>query len=279
MHYFVNLIKLPPYRNAISINHKLSTDGNEPLLIIADDYCPYYVKNSGLLVPAHHLINEVICHFLLSAWSVPTPEIAFIKIDESQLHDNWGARHKTKFYDRFAFGSKEVEDFFDANTFLSINGKIDFRRLKNPLCFPRIGLFDLWVENDDRPPENLKNLIIQPFDDGYTLVPIDHAFAFRTGAYETLSDTRYYSSCGYSILESTIFRQLLKHVKNGEWYETERQNFYLCIEKSKQCFSEIAHTIPLNWGYTTEIESLIYNFLFNEKRNDALFNNYINYWL
>jgi hypothetical protein len=273
------LLKSPPYQKVISINKKLSTDGNEPLLVVTDDYSSHYVKNSGITTPAYHLINEVICHYLLSAWDIPTPEIAFIQIEQNSLKEDWGTRHKKNYYDRFAFGSKQVDDAFDANIFLSIDGKVDFRKILNPLCFPRIGLFDLWVENDDRPPENLKNLMVQPMDDFYKFIAIDHAFAFRTGSYETLNDTSFSGTQGYCILEAVIFRQLLKYVKDGNWREREKENFYLCIEKSKTIFPYISQLLPLNWGYNKEIETLIHNFLFNEERNNSLFDDYINYWL
>lgn len=272
------MLQSPPYKKVISVNKKLPTDGNEPLLVIADDYNTYYVKNSGTTTPAYHMINEVICHFLLNAWNIPTPEIAYMHIEKISLKEDWGIRHKKKYYDRFAFGSKQIPSTFDANFFLSIDGKVDFRKLSNPLCFPRIGLFDLWVENDDRPPQDLKNLILQPNEDSYTFFAIDHAFAFRTGAYETLNDTRYYSNQGYSILEALIFRQLIEHVKDGDWRKRERENFYLCIEKSKAIFPYISQLLPLNWGFTKENETLVYNFLFDEKRNNSLFEDYINYW-
>lgn len=273
------MLQSPPYKKVVSINKKLSTDGNEPLLVITDDYSVYYVKNSGITTPAYHMINEVICHFLLKAWDIPTPEIAYIQIEQISLKEDWGTRHKKNYYHRFAFGSKEIPDTFDANIFFSVDGKVDFRKLLNPLCFPRIGLFDLWVENDDRPPHNLKNLLLQPVEDSYNFIAIDHAFSFRTGSYETLSDTRYYGNQGYSILEALIFRQLLKYVKDGDWRKREKENFYFCIEKSKAIFPYISQLLPLNWGFNRDIETLIYNYLFDTERNKSLFDDYINYWL
>ena len=74
--------ELIPHIRAISILQKLNTVGNEPLLLIGDDYNNYYVKNNQLLLPASGLINEVICHFLLKAWSINTADIAIVEIEK-----------------------------------------------------------------------------------------------------------------------------------------------------------------------------------------------------
>lgn len=267
-----------PSRRVISIKEKIETVGSEPLYVICDDYEAYYVKNSGLLIPATTLINEVYCHFLLEAWGLPTPKIALVHLETETIKENYGVRHKPVYYDRLAFGSKQVDGAFDVIGFLAVSRKVEFKKYHSPLQFPQIGLFDMWVENEDRPPD-LKNVMIFDEDDKYHFLAIDQAMAFRTGAYSSLEVPQFYPTEDNYILQSQFFNDLKRFVKVDKNYlEKEKENFYLCVNNCKQIFFQIIPLIPPSWGMTKEIETLLAGFLFNEERNDGVFNEYVRMW-
>lgn len=59
--------------------------------------------------------------------------------------------------------------------------------------------------------------------------------------------------------------------KNKNLQVINRDKFYLYIENCKLDFYNIANTIPKSWGFTIEHQLKLYDFLFNEKRNKAVF--------
>ncbi len=55
----------------------------------------------------------------------------------------------------------------------------------NPRDVFHITLFDTWVENEDRKPTNY-NLILEPYQNGFKVLPIANAFIFSTMSYQDL---------------------------------------------------------------------------------------------
>jgi hypothetical protein len=272
------LITPIPNRRVISITGKKDTVGSEPLYVICDDYEPYFVKNSQILSPAWSMINEVICHYLLNEWQIITPNIALIKLEAETIKADYGAKHKPVYYDKLAFGSKEFEGAFDVTEFVSVEGKVDFRKYHNPIKLAHLGLFDMWVDNEDRTP-NLKNVMMFLHEEKNHFLAIDHAMAFRSGAYGTLKDNKFYPTVDNNVLESELFKDIRGYLKTDkELFNKERENFYLCIQKCEHIFNDIAQVIPQSWGFTAEHEALIAGLLFNKERNEAIFSEYLSMW-
>ena len=71
----------------------------------------------------------------------------------------------------------------------------------------RIGLFDMWIENEDRPPD-LKNLMLFEKEDRFHFLAIDNTMAFRTGAYGTLAEPQFYATENNYCLQSAFLRYL-----------------------------------------------------------------------
>ena len=267
-----------PYRRVISIREKLNTTGSEPLHLICDDYESYYVKNDRQNNPAISIINEVLCHYFLRLWNINTPDICLVNLEQETIRQDYGPKHKPVFYTRAAFGSKRHEDALDFTEFLQVKGKIDYRKYYRPEMFAHIGLFDLWVENEDRPPQ-LKNLMLFEEEERYHFLAIDNAMAFRTGAYNTLADKTFWATEDQYMLQSLFFKQLRRFLKlDKEWCRKEQENFYLCIDKCKRNFSDIVKLIPPEWGFFDETITVVHDYLFDEKRNESVYNEYVRMW-
>ena len=265
-----------PYITGISIIGQKPTVGSEPLHVIGDDYNGYYVKNHRQQIPAAYLINEVIGHFLLRAWQLNTPDIAFVNMPKATMNKEYGSLHKRVYYNRLAFGSKEVSGAFDMTEAFSIKGKLDFKRFCQPEMFARIGLFDMWTENEDRAAD-LKNIMLMEKEQQYHFLAIDNTMLFRTGAYDTLTLDDFNGIENNYCLQSTffvIFKRFLKAL-NKKWTVTEENNFYLCIENSKQYLEACFKILPEEWGFNPTLEKLLTGFLFNNDRNKQVFTEYL----
>lgn len=213
--------------------------------------------------------------FLLKLWDINTPDIALVTLEPETIREDYGSRHNPLYYKRLTFGSKEFEGSFDVSQFIEIKGKIDFKKYYRAEMFSHIGLFDMWVDNEDRGPE-LKNLMLFEKDSRYNFLAIDQAAAFRSGAYETLKYDEFYPIEDNFLLQSTFFRGLKRFLKaDKEWLKKEEEKYYLCISRCKDAFFEIAAQIPQEWGFTLELQTLVSGFLFNDKRNRQVFAEYL----
>lgn len=265
-----------PHIKAISIVGQKPTVGSEPLHVIGDDYCGYYVKNHKQLTPAAFLINEVMGHFLLKAWQINTPDIAFVTMPKETITKDYGSLHKKNYYNRLAFGSKEVESAFDMAETFTIKSKVDFKKYYQPEMFARIGLFDMWTENEDRPPD-LKNIMLFEKEERYHFLAIDNAMLFRTGVYNALTYNEFIATENNYCLQSSFFRIFKRFLKAlyKDWAKTEEKNFYLCIENSRKYLEASSKILPEEWGFNDELENLLTSFLFNDNRNKQVFTEYI----
>ena len=70
---------------ATSLKEEIRTTGNSPIKVIGSDYNMYVAKNSKNKNPATDIINEVLAHYFLRLWKIPTPNIALITIDPAHL--------------------------------------------------------------------------------------------------------------------------------------------------------------------------------------------------
>lgn len=264
-----------PYRKAISLIKEIRTYGNSPIIALGDDYELYVAKNSKNKNPASDIINEVVGYYLLRAWDIPVPPCAIMDINHTLLLEEFSKQnHKPIFYSKPVFASKKIESN-DLNLFFEINKRKDFNRFINPLTIFKIGLFDIWIENDDRKPTN-NNILFQAINGLNKIVAIDHSFIFSTIDYNDLDLNNFNPIYNDNIL-CTDFAISLKKYKNKirKWKEIDEEEFYLCIEKSKELFDIIYRNIPQSWGYTEENHNNLYNFLFNSKRNKEVFFDYL----
>ena len=69
------------YLDAISFIKEIPTDGHSPLMVITNDFNAYYIKNTKGQHPATPIINEFICHYLLKAWGINSPNISAVTVD------------------------------------------------------------------------------------------------------------------------------------------------------------------------------------------------------
>lgn len=253
----------------------MRTYGNSPIVALGDDYELYIVKNSKNKNPASDIINEVIGYYLLRAWEIPVPPCAIMEVNPDLLLSEYSKHnHKPIFYSKPLFASKQIISN-DLNLFFEVNKRKDYNKFINPLTIFKIGLFDIWVENDDRKPTN-NNILFEAINGLNKIVAIDHSFIFSTMDYDDLDPSVFSPIYNDNILCTNFATSLKKFKnKNPKWREIDEQDFYLCIEKSKKLFDIIYKNIPKSWGYSEQNHNNLFNFLFDNKRNKEVFFDYL----
>ncbi len=260
---------------AINIVKEIPTEGHSPLLVIAEDYSNYVVKSAQSQNPCTCLINEFFCHYLLKLWQIPTPEIAAIKIDPNILPSNLSISNRKRYFERIAFGSKWIENSVDMNEFMRVPKMVDYRKIYNPQDILLLGLFDIWVENDDRKPTN-NNIIFSTEEGRLTIMAIDHAYTFSTLNHEELNPIHVSSSYNDSIILTPLGQIVKRKIINGKsWLPGTRNYFYFCIEKCERYFDEICDKIPKPLGFDLRLQNIMRNFLFDKERNKQVFNEFL----
>jgi hypothetical protein len=272
----VTLIEPLKYLEAISVIKEVPTEGHSPLIVIADDYCQYYIKNTRNKKPDYNILNEFLCHYLLRLWQIPTPDIAAIRLVPERLPNNLSHWHKKHFYDTITFGSKRVANSFELNMFVETQGKIELRKIANPEILVKLGLFDIWVENTDRKPTN-SNILLVSDTKLFEIMAIDNAFTFDSQSYRNLymGITNTYDQ---NILNTDLAKSIIDiYYKKQDWSWTDslKEYFYICIGSCQQFFNEIVNNVPQELGFTADLHEALKNFLFNEERNKQVFDEFL----
>lgn len=259
---------------ATSLKEELHTTGNSPIKVIGSDYNMYVAKNSKNKNPATDIINEVLAHYFLTLWEVPTPNIALITIDPAHLLPEYSNNHRPHYYNNAIFASQWINNSVDSSIMFEINKKKDYDKFNNPEILFKIGLFDIWVENDDRKPTN-HNLLFQTINGKQNIIPIDHSFIFSTMNYSDLDPATFSPIENENIFVSSLGASLKRYKKkNKKWQPINRDYFYLCLQNCKQEYANVVANIPPSWGFTADHQTKLYDFLFDDERNKLVYNEF-----
>lgn len=151
----------------------IQTGGSRPVKVFCSDleyYICKYFEGTGM---AFSLFNELISAAFLKLWQLPVPDFAFVKIKEEHILQTGYPKH---WFDKPAFGSsfrghcKEVDMFFQESPLLPRDHPPAYH------SFLKIGLFDIWISNEDRNFNNT-NLLFDP--EKKIFIPIDHVQIFN----------------------------------------------------------------------------------------------------
>jgi hypothetical protein len=188
--------------------------------------------------------------------------------------NNYSLNHKPIYYQKAVFASKWINNSIDLNSFFEIRTVKDYSAFNNPEILFEIGLFDIWVENDDRKPSN-QNLLLVNHLNKFDIYPIDHAFIFSSLDYLNLDPSNFIGSTNDNIFESSLARSLINFKKKSRHkIKFDEQKFYQNIQNCKDNYVNIVKNIPESWGFTKSHSEKLHHFLFNEDRNKKVFEEY-----
>jgi len=269
--------------NAIQIISETNTKGSSPLFVIAEDDQEYYVKTSQYPPPKMELINEVLCVYFLKCWNIITPDIALIKIENEVLEAYikqgvpLSLRYKSiDFENEIFFGSKRIKPVVEYDRhFKHIINKKDFKLLKQPLDLIKIGVFDNWVANKDRKPEN-PNLLFSG-SNKINVHPIDHTAAWAHISHpKEVIPSRLFMEEKFKILNAPLIKSIAKFVDDNVMKEIQGDIEY-SIQKTLENLDFIFEQVPNEWGFSKKGKENIKSILFDKERNQQITKSYLPY--
>lgn len=265
------------YKNVITIKEKYKTAGHGPLKVLSDDYVAYVLKFRNNFYDSSSIIKEFLCHYLLKCWEIPTPNISALSVSDEVLKDtNLITLRENKLISQsICFGSELIANSIDINELFEFKRISSQNKVHNLNDIFKIALFDIWIENDDRQPANT-NLILDISNDKYTITAIDHASTFSTLEFKELKKNYLNFSYNVSILNSAFAKSIINKSKIDKYFiENYRELFYLCIDNVQKHFNSMCDNIPDNLMFTPEDRTFLKEFLFNNKRNQDVFNEFV----
>ena len=231
------------YLNSIQqISKQYETNGSSPVKVMCNDtneyVCKYFRSNTGKAVK---LFNEYLASSFLKIWNLKTPDFTFVKIKKNHLIPNLNY----VWFDKYCFGSKfvkatEIDLFsFDAFSRLDKNKNYIFQDLL------MIGLFDIWLCNEDR---NLNNTNLLYNESEKSLIPIDHTEIYNSNGldmkptlltdFETILTQKFIK---------TFFSKKYYYSNFENFHKKAKNNFYLYTKNCEKNLDEILNKIPKVW--------------------------------
>lgn len=276
---------LNPIRHieAQKIIKEITTIGSSPLQILADDIEVYFAKSTFQKVPRVELINEVLCGYLAQCWNLKVPNFALMKIDYEVIsqyeseQEKLSKRYKPEtfgenlfFASQMVTGSTELERYFQGIS------KSEFNHFISPLDLVKIGVFDFWVGNKDRKPDN-PNILISGLDKSFNFHPIDHtaAFAFLDN-YKQVRDVLLIIEPKKSILSAPIVRTIANFVTPNSRAALKNEILF-GIEVALLNLDFIFEQVPSNWGFSKKAKGHLKAFFSDKDRNNRIANSYLDY--
>ncbi|MBA3284840.1 MAG: hypothetical protein H0U27_07250 [Nitrosopumilus sp.] len=277
-------IKLINTIEAVKIVREVGTKGSSPLVVMDKMGNEYYTKTSTLNKPRSELINEVFCAFALQLWKIEVPSIFLIKIPyylvERYNDENVksiSARYtKAHFDDTLFFGSANVGTTVEVLDFLPGITKPQFKKLYRPEDLLKIGVFDLWVGNKDRKPDN-PNFLLIPVQSKIGFCAIDHTAAFvHISNYQEVRDIMLRMERNFSILATPLAKDILQYLpqKDIEKLKNELQEN---IDRFNAHYDQLVDYVPNEWGFSGKAKAHLKIFFQDTERNKRIINSFINY--
>ncbi|MEO8149059.1 MAG: HipA family kinase [Bacteroidia bacterium] len=247
--------------NSISpISKIIPTNGSNPALVLCEDLTEYYCKYSRY-TPANKLLIEFISSSFLKVWNVPTPDFAFVEIAAehvpAEILSNRISRNDFLIP---TFGSQHLEHSheIDESVILSWNNKRgQVNKIINKEDFLRIGLFDLWMANEDRNHNNY-NLMISAKEEGSVIYAIDHEKCFNSGILDNVHPIQILTED-----ESILKTDLVPILFNNEFHLEDAirgilEGYSNSVNECKHQLPGILQQIPERWNINTdEIATLL----------------------
>jgi len=242
----------------------------------------YFVKYNRTSAEIDGLIAEIVCHFLAKRLHLETPEVAYVEIGNHPVPSDFQyAKDLTE--GKTAFGSKQVHNAKNELTQLEfVFSKHEFNRIEYPEQLLRIGLFDLWIGNNDRSAQNYNLFLTR----GKTqkLVVFDHFEAFNKISEHSFKNiTTEIDVYSNGFLSTNYAYEMLGWISK-ENLKNELDNFFSTIENIdlEELLQSITETYPPGWDDDLKATDYINRFLSSENRLEEIrtqITNYINYYL
>lgn len=274
-----------PILRAETIVKEIPTEGSSPLLVLADDGEPYFAKTTISQLPLVEVINEVLAGYFAQCWSLAVPPFALVHISQSLVNHYrnekvlLSSRYNTCAFDeQIFFGSRlvscqvEIDDYFSGPYHQS-----QMHYFNNPLDLLKIGVFDQWIGNFDRKPDNLNVLLAESSNGLLAFSPIDHTAAFGYASnHREVRDELLYRESKKWLLSHDFVRAIAKFTP-PEAISDLQANILTGMEVALDTMDFVFEQIPKSWGFSEKARNHLKGFLGNQERNRRIASIYLSY--
>lgn len=236
---------LPPEKlHTVANIFDIKETNNNPVLSICSDLNTYVIKHNKGRKPCNKLVAELISSYFLNLWEIPTPQISLIEVKYEHYKDSISNFCQPAYFTIPCFGSRHLRYGMEFNNFLENIANYERKKFINKTDFLKIAIFDIWMANEDRTPNN-PNLLINPEEGGYYVYAFDHESCFNTG---NLHMGLYTLDINSSILSHSAVKRILGNIaKDSDEIDQVIKDCYFCIEKCQDNLNEILTYIPDEW--------------------------------
>jgi hypothetical protein len=219
--------------------------GTNPVLVHCSNYKDYVCKHDA---SKRRLFNELLCANLLKIWKIPFPSWAIVTVKDEHIGATVRNQHvQASNFKTPCFGTEYLQHAQELTRLLPLMLQTNSLRKKlvNPIDFLKIGLFDLWLGNDDRNLNNF-NLLLHPRSGGFEFIPIDHSDIFNTNSLHhglnQLTETD-------SILLAGFTSDLVSLNRDARRAVLDRlvKMFYICVYECAQQLDNFILQTPGEW--------------------------------
>lgn len=273
------------YLEAIKIINEIPTKGSRPLELLASDNNIYYAKTTNPRPPCVEVINEVICGYLAKCWGLGVPPFAIIQINSNVANEYVNENgafsklyEKMPFNDRLFFGSYKIEYQVEVEEFFQgINHHKQLKQFTNPLDFLKIGVFDLWVGNKDRKPDNPNILLEIDDNSNFGFCPIDHTASFAyVNDYLQVKDSILSIEPKNCILSHDFVKSIIKFIPATVLAELSNDilsGMNIAIKNLDFIFEQV----PITWGFSKRAKAHLKVFFSDQSRNSKIAKAHLNF--
>jgi hypothetical protein len=252
-------------------NDCYETQGSRPVKVFCDDWNEYickYFKGKGA---ATSLFNEYLAAAFLKLWKLNVPDYAIVKVQKHHLEQ---VKFPFHYFDVPCFGSLYSRNFIELDKiFLEIQLKPEFidELVKQYL---KIGLFDIWLSNEDRNFANM-NLLFDIENNDF--VPIDHVQIFNGNnidkqPVQITEDESILTAPFMSKNFSRTLQQNSEHLRLTFTNDFKR-DLNLCHEN----LDKILQQAPPEWFIDPHVYKSRLNYYFSEEWQEKSLSNFCTY--
>ena len=276
---------MPQNLHSIKNIHKyFGTTGSKPVAVLCDNSNIYVCKYDRRRGDDPRL-NEYLGACLLRCCGIPTPDIAWVRIDTA--HNPNKNAVEDFFLSDICFGSLYLPNTSDFHEIIEDRSITDLKNI-NRIDLLQISLFDLWVSHQDRTQENC-NLLVGAYENEAKerIIAIDNAsiFNFEFGEHQSLQPLRYEQSMLSSTQLKILYREdkvVFSDAKIA--IEIWQNGIHNCIKTVDNILKQIEVVLDTdvihlkNWvldelcaqSHLERVEKLFYNYLSQTFPNQIL---------
>jgi hypothetical protein len=240
---------------------EFETRGSYPSLFLCSDNEKYVVKHSQVGRNYIHLINEFIAAQLAQIAQIPIPDFSLITVDTDILPSDFIFNHGKP--QGLCFGSKYLHDYVEnVNSIdyiidIIIDRKDNFKVIEDII---NICVFDVWLRNNDRSPNN-PNLLIQEIGREIGLIAIDHSSIFTGLRYSLIkNEIEEIPPIGDILVDKELFSLLNDYLGIFIRSQIEKE-CDLIANISDNVVTNIVNNIPAAWPVSIYEKRQIINFI------------------